>query len=80
MTPEYDPVRTEDSEDDARSLSCDVDDECMGTEMRAFNNIAWHRRTAENKIGLTGFGPNINLVRDPRFGRARTTSLLFFRR
>ena len=36
MTPEYDPVRTEDSEDDARSLSCDVDDECMGTEMRAF--------------------------------------------
>jgi len=42
----------------------------LGTEMRAFNNLGWHRRNTENKIGLTGFGPNINLVRDPRFGRA----------
>eukprot|EP00937_MAST-01D_sp_MAST-1D-sp2_P007217 g7217.t1 len=42
----------------------------LGTEMRAFHNIAWHRGNAENKIGLTGFGPNINIARDPRFGRA----------
>ena len=41
----------------------------LGTEMRAFNNLAWHRGNTENKIGLTGFGPNINLARDPRFGR-----------
>jgi beta-D-xylosidase 4 len=77
----------------------------LGTEMRAFHNIAWHRSNTQNKIGLTGLcalprplnlritaslpqtclacwprgrriaprvrsGPNINLVRDPRFGRA----------
>ena len=41
----------------------------LGTEMRAFHNLAWHRGNTENKIGLTGFGPNINIARDPRFGR-----------
>ena len=38
--------------------------------MRAFNNLAWHRGNANDKIALTGFGPNINIARDPRFGRA----------
>ena len=41
----------------------------LGSEMRAFHNLAWHRGNPENKIGLTGFGPNINIARDPRFGR-----------
>lgn len=47
--------------------------EVIGTEMRAFNNLAWTRRrsctgSAGNQscpgaapIGLTGFGPNINV-------------------
>jgi hypothetical protein len=29
----------------------------IGTEMRAFNNLAWHRENKLNLIGLTGFGP-----------------------
>lgn len=38
--------------------------------MRAFNNLNWHRGGGVlQKIGLTGFGPNINIIRDPRFGR-----------
>ncbi len=44
----------------------------MSTEMRALNNYAWYRATGDEpkaKIGLTGFGPNINIARDPRFGR-----------
>ena len=44
----------------------------IGTELRAFNNIGWHRDaggTTSEKIGVTGFGPNINNPRDPRFGR-----------
>jgi hypothetical protein len=44
----------------------------LGTEVRALNNIAWHRNaggTYSEMIGLTGFGPNINNPRDPRFGR-----------
>jgi len=43
----------------------------LGTELRAFNNIGWHRDagTGTNLIGLTGYGPNINNPRDPRFGR-----------
>ena len=45
--------------------------EVFGTEIRAFNNLGWHRTTNGGKdyIGLTGYGPNINLSRDPRFGR-----------
>ena len=42
----------------------------MGTEMRAFHNLAWHRGNAGDLVGLTGFGPNINIARDPRFGRS----------
>merc|ERR1719498_1990534 len=38
--------------------------------MRAFNNLGWHRHASGDKIALTGFGPNINIARDPRFGRA----------
>ena len=41
----------------------------IGTEMRAFHNLAWHRGNTGNLIGLTGFGPNLNIARDPRFGR-----------
>ena len=44
----------------------------LGREMRAYNNLGWYRDaggTITEKIGLTGFGPNINIARDPRFGR-----------
>lgn len=41
----------------------------LGREMRAFNNIGWHRHASGDLVGLTGFGPNINIARDPRFGR-----------
>ena len=39
--------------------------------MRAFYNEGWHRTANDGHdyIGVTGFGPNINLSRDPRFGR-----------
>jgi hypothetical protein len=33
-----------------------------GSEMRAFNRLA-------GGVALTGYGPNINIARDPRFGR-----------
>jgi hypothetical protein len=41
--------------------------------MRALRNIGASRFSPGNpfKIGLTGFGPNINIARDPRFGRNR---------
>ena len=45
----------------------------MGTEMRALTNAHWHRDAgvaAKALIGVTGFGPNINQQRDPRFGRS----------
>lgn len=44
----------------------------IGSEMRAMNNLNWYRGIGPGtlpKIGLTGFGPNINIARDPRFGR-----------
>lgn len=41
----------------------------IGTEMRAFTNLNWHRGRINDLIGITGFGPNINIARDPRFGR-----------
>eukprot|EP01062_Namystynia_karyoxenos_P013270 TRINITY_DN1478_c0_g1_i1.p1 TRINITY_DN1478_c0_g1~~TRINITY_DN1478_c0_g1_i1.p1 ORF type:complete len:869 (+),score=260.55 TRINITY_DN1478_c0_g1_i1:64-2607(+) len=44
--------------------------EVLGTEMRAFQNAGWHRGNAGDHIALTGFGPNINVARDPRFGRS----------
>lgn len=34
----------------------------VGTELRALQNMV-------GNLGLTGFGPNINLVKDPRYGR-----------
>lgn len=44
----------------------------MGTEMRALNNLGWHRADTQagTRIGLNGFGPDINQPRDPRNGRA----------
>lgn len=43
----------------------------FGTEMRALRNSGGsrYRPDANQLIGLTGFGPNINIARDPRFGR-----------
>ena len=44
----------------------------MGDEIRAFNNLGWYRATGDapnSLIGLNGYGPNINIARDPRFGR-----------
>jgi beta-glucosidase-like glycosyl hydrolase len=41
----------------------------VSDEMRAFNNFDWHRANLDNYIGLEGYGPNMNIVRDPRFGR-----------
>ena len=41
----------------------------IGTEMRAFNNLNWHRGGGVlQKIGLTGHGPNINIQRMGRGG------------
>ena len=34
----------------------------IGTEMRALNNLGWVR--SGDQLGLTGYGPNINLARD----------------
>lgn len=42
----------------------------FGKELRAFNNLAWTRHASGDLVGLTGFGPNINIARDPRFGRS----------
>eukprot|EP01060_Flectonema_neradi_P040913 TRINITY_DN949_c0_g1_i1.p1 TRINITY_DN949_c0_g1~~TRINITY_DN949_c0_g1_i1.p1 ORF type:complete len:777 (+),score=134.73 TRINITY_DN949_c0_g1_i1:68-2332(+) len=44
----------------------------LSDEFRAFNNFDWFRGTSDKPrslIGLTGFGPNINMARDPRWGR-----------
>eukprot|EP01061_Rhynchopus_euleeides_P033067 TRINITY_DN551_c0_g2_i1.p1 TRINITY_DN551_c0_g2~~TRINITY_DN551_c0_g2_i1.p1 ORF type:complete len:785 (+),score=247.55 TRINITY_DN551_c0_g2_i1:81-2435(+) len=46
--------------------------EVLATEFRALNNINWYRcvwADQPNKVGLTGYGPNINIMRDPRWGR-----------
>jgi beta-D-xylosidase 4 len=41
----------------------------VSTELRAFSN-AWSGDPYDPAaVGLTGFGPNINLVKDPRYGR-----------
>ena len=43
----------------------------MSDEMRALNNLAWHRADGSASfVGLNGFGPDINQPRDPRNGRA----------
>jgi len=43
----------------------------LGREMRAYNNANWPRfdPSSSDYIGITGYGPNINIARDPRFGR-----------
>ena len=44
----------------------------MGEEIRAFNNLNWYRATGDapfSLIGLNGYGPNLNIARDPRYGR-----------
>ncbi|CAJ1379602.1 unnamed protein product [Effrenium voratum] len=43
----------------------------LGTEQRALSNIGASRFHPDHKnpVCLTAFGPNINIVRDPRFGR-----------
>ena len=44
--------------------------EVISTEVRALNNAHGHRGCGPPaKIGVNEWGPNINLVRDPRFGR-----------
>lgn len=42
----------------------------MGLETRALANAGWHRGSLTDFVTLTGFGPNINILRDPRFGRS----------
>ena len=46
--------------------------EVLSYEMRAFNNAGWTRFStgSDEYIGITGYGPNINNQRDPRFGRS----------
>lgn len=42
----------------------------LSTEMRAFSNHNWHRSTGlGDLIGTSAFGPNLNIIRDPRYGR-----------
>jgi Glycosyl hydrolase family 3 N terminal domain len=42
----------------------------VGDELRALNNLAWHRADGSvSYSGLNGFGPDINAMRDPRNGR-----------
>lgn len=46
--------------------------QAMSDEMRAFNNLRWYRATGDapySLIGLNGYGPNLNIARDPRYGR-----------
>ncbi len=47
-----------------------------GVEMRAFNNIQWGpaARGVDGMDGLSAWGPTINLVRDPRWGRIQETA------
>ena len=40
--------------------------------MCGYNNLAWGavpRTPTKSMLGISGFGPNLNIVRDPRFGR-----------
>eukprot|EP01060_Flectonema_neradi_P032709 TRINITY_DN5258_c0_g1_i1.p1 TRINITY_DN5258_c0_g1~~TRINITY_DN5258_c0_g1_i1.p1 ORF type:complete len:767 (+),score=168.60 TRINITY_DN5258_c0_g1_i1:40-2301(+) len=44
----------------------------LSDQFRAYNNLNWMRGTGDKGtpyIGLSGYGPNINIVRDPRWGR-----------
>ena len=42
---------------------------CYSTETRAFVNTGGSRGGPINYVSLSGYGPNINIWRDPRFGR-----------
>mmetsp|Transcript_412 Transcript_412/g.589 ORF Transcript_412/g.589 Transcript_412/m.589 type:complete len:766 (-) Transcript_412:179-2476(-) len=42
----------------------------ISTEMRALSNNGGYIDRGTLPSGLSGFGPNINILRDPRFGRA----------
>ena len=46
--------------------------EVISTEMRAFNNH-YGKRGLGHYTGIAGFGPNINIARDPRFGTQLNT-------
>jgi beta-glucosidase-like glycosyl hydrolase len=51
----------------------------LSTEMRAFSNARWirgigtsypgHIESTASFIGTSAFGPNLNIIRDPRYGR-----------
>lgn len=41
----------------------------ISTELRGLYNSGGKRRCDGCFVGLTGFGPNVNVARDPRFGR-----------
>lgn len=44
--------------------------DALSAEFRALNNIGGYRGQGPSTLlGFTGFGPNINIARDPRFGR-----------
>ena len=44
--------------------------EIISTELRVLNNIGGMRMAGpDDYIGLNGWGPNINIIRDPRYGR-----------
>lgn len=53
--------------------------EVLSTEMRAFSNANWYRTgrpptksqptVGVELIGTSAFGPNLNMIRDPRYGR-----------
>eukprot|EP00760_Papus_ankaliazontas_P030451 PhM_4_TR4835/c0_g1_i1/m.71676/K15920/XYL4; beta-D-xylosidase 4 len=42
--------------------------EVLSTESRAYNNVGWYR-APNYMIEPVGYGPNLNMVRDPRWGR-----------
>lgn len=38
-------------------------------QIRAFNNFNGHRGYQNRPIGVSAWGPNLNIYRDPRWGR-----------
>lgn len=42
-----------------------------GREMRALDNVLWSGQGANPGGGLTAWGPTINVIRDPRWGRVQ---------
>ena len=51
--------------------------EIQSDEVRAYYNLGGtrgpHTGSEHVRIGLNGWGPNINVVRDPRYGRSKST-------